>query len=167
MWRQLLFVGSIVMASEARADVTDYCAAYARDFADHVKKQDVEWQTRYDNSEASCLARFSNDAAPAPMAKPKLQKAISKQPPKVPPAAPVEEQAPAAPIAQSVAKLEPGSAEWTAYCRKKYVSFDASKGTYLSKTGVERKCLVTAESPAPSAKALAPKKPPAKPPAKR
>ena len=40
-------------------------------------------------------------------------------------------------------KPEPGTPAWIAYCTRKYVSFDAAKGTYLSKTGTARKCLIT------------------------
>jgi BA14K-like protein len=168
MLRFVVLALAISVSGQAHADVKDYCAAYARDFADHVQKQNAEWQPRYDNAEASCLARLSYDVIPPPKAKtkPKVQKAVSQKPPKVAPA-PVEEVETEAKAMKPAAKPETGSPEWLAYCQKKYVSFDAAKGTYLSKTGVERKCLVTADPPAPSAKAEAPKKPPAKPPAKR
>lgn len=39
-------------------------------------------------------------------------------------------------------KLEPGSDAWNNYCANKYASFDAKTGTYTSKTGVTRKCVV-------------------------
>jgi hypothetical protein len=162
MWRFGLFATCVLLAGEAHADVKDYCAAYARDFADQVQKQTAEWQPRYDNAEASCLQRFSSDVTPPPKAKPKVQKAIPQKPPKAAPA-PAEEPA----TKTKALKPETGTPEWLAYCQKKYVSFDAAKGTYLSKTGIERKCLVTIDSPTPSATARAPKKPPAKPPVKR
>jgi hypothetical protein len=165
MWRFGIAALALMVATGARADVKDYCAAYARDFADHVQKQNAEWQSRYDNAEASCVQRFSSDAVPEPKTKPKVKTAVSKKPPKVVPA-PVEEPAPETRAIKPAAKLEAGSPEWIAYCEKKYVSFDATKGTYLSKTGIERKCLVTADAPAPSATVKAPKKPPAKPPVK-
>jgi BA14K-like protein len=41
--------------------------------------------------------------------------------------------------------LQPGSPAWVDYCKRKYVSFNEAKGIYLSKTGIERKCLVTAD----------------------
>ena len=166
MWRFGIAALALTVASEAHADVKDYCAAYARDFADHVQKQSAEWQPRYDNAEASCLARFSYDVTPASKTKPKIKKAVSQKPPKVA-AAPVEEPPSETQTIKPSAKPAAGSPEWITYCQKKYVSFDAAKGTYLSKSGIERKCLVTADGPAPSAKASAPKKPPAKPPAKR
>lgn len=37
-------------------------------------------------------------------------------------------------------KLAPGSAEWKAYCAKKYVSFDPDTGTYLSLNRQRRPC---------------------------
>jgi BA14K-like protein len=168
MWRFALVILALSVASNARADVKDYCEAYARDFADLVKKEDPDWQVRFDNAEAMCTERFSTEVVVEPKAKPKpkVQKAASKKPPKVAPA-PIDEPAPETKAIKPVGKLEPGSPEWTAYCEKKYVSFNASKGTYLSKSGVERKCLVTADAAPVSAKAKAPKKPPAKVPAKR
>jgi BA14K-like protein len=166
MWRFAIAAFALTVATEAHADVKDYCAAYARDFADHVQKQNTEWQPRYDNAQASCLARFSYDAPSPPKTRLKIQKAVSQKPPKVTPA-PVEEPATDSAAIKTTTKLEKGSLEWLAYCQKKYVSFDPAKGTYLSKSGIERKCLVTVDAPVSSAKALAPKKPPAKLPAKR
>jgi BA14K-like protein len=166
MWRFAFLALAFVSSTEAHADVKDYCAAYARDFADLVKKQDPDWQPRYDNSEASCLQRFSQDVTPELKTRPKIKTAVSKKPPKVA-LAPVKETAPESQAIKSPAGLTPGSPAWTAYCEKKYVSFDASKGTYLSKTGIERKCLVTKDDAPVNAKAKATKTPPAKAPAKR
>jgi BA14K-like protein len=166
MWRFIIAALALTVATEAHADVKDYCSAYARDFADLVQKQNAEWQPRYDNAQASCLARFSYDVTSPPKTKPKIQKAVSQKPPKVAPA-PVEKPATDTKAIKPTTKPEAGSPEWLAYCQKKYLSFDPAKGTYLSKSGIERKCLVTVDAPVPSAKALAPKKPPAKPPAKR
>jgi BA14K-like protein len=39
-------------------------------------------------------------------------------------------------------KLQPGSEAWNNYCINKYASFNAKTGTYTSKTGVARKCVV-------------------------
>jgi BA14K-like protein len=142
---------TLVVINPAQATVNDYCAAYARDFADHVKKPDPQWQHRYDNAEASCLFRFTTDAKPTVKTKAKVKQAATKKPPVAPPA-PVEAAPPPPPVepapepaAKVKPKLTPGSPEWTDYCTKKYVSFNAATGTYLSKSGKERKCLVTAE----------------------
>jgi BA14K-like protein len=140
---------SFSLATPSHANVADYCAAYARDFANHVDKQNPQWQHRYDNAEASCVLRFTSDEKPVPNVKPKARKVTAKKP-----VAPVVTTAPepkpepeAAPpqVAKAVPKLLPGSPEWTDYCKKKYVSFNEATGTYMSKTGIERKCLVNAE----------------------
>ena len=138
----------------AQAGVADYCAAYARDFADKVMQQGAEWQHRYESAEQSCLLRFAAEDRPVTKAKSKTKVVVaskSEEPitkAKVK-AEPVAEASDVQPQEQQVAKvkpkLEPGSAEWIAYCKKKYVSFDEAKGTYQSKTGIERKCLVTAD----------------------
>jgi len=52
-----------------------------------------------------------------------------------------QEQAAAAPAEKPVL----GTPAWKAYCARKYVSFNPDKGTYQSKTGVERPCLVTSD----------------------
>jgi hypothetical protein len=143
---------TMILTTQVQATVPEYCAAYARDFADLVKKQDPKWQRRYDNAQASCLLRFTSDAKPAVKEKSKTKQAVSKKP--TPSPAPVEAAPPElfgdadpAPVTKAKVKpkLQAGSPEWTAYCKKKYVSFNEAKGTYLSKTGKERKCLVTAD----------------------
>jgi hypothetical protein len=137
------------LAMPSHATVADYCAAYARDFADHVEKQNPLWQHRYDNAEASCQLRFMSDEKPALKPKQKPKQVAAKKPaaPVVTAASPPKPKSKAEPqkVAKAVPKLLQGSPEWINYCKKKYVSFDEAKGTYLSKTGVERKCLVNAE----------------------
>ena len=139
----------ITLAGTAHAAVPDYCAAYARDMADQWDKATPQWQLKFDNAEAACLGRYSTTAAapavkkklkpPAPAAKPRPVKPAVKEKAEVAAAvSPLQEP-------KVVPKLVAGSPEWIDYCRKKYVSFDEVKGTYQSKTGVERKCLVTAE----------------------
>lgn len=140
---------TVFTAAQSGATVADYCAAYARDFADHVEKQNAQWQHRYDNADASCQLRFTSDEKPVVKIKPKAKQVLAKIPtapvvtavpePKPKPEAEPQQAAKAAP------KLLQGSPEWTAYCKKKYVSFNEAKGSYLSKTGIERKCLVTAD----------------------
>lgn len=146
----ILLLGVLVFAFPAHANIPDYCAAYARDIADMGAKSD-DWQRRHDNAQASCVTRFSAfETAPVKnkvKPKPKSVAAIKPAKPKV--ELKTEANTETVPdtkvVAKVVSKLEPGSAEWTAYCKQKYVSFDESKGTYTSKTGVERKCMVTAD----------------------
>jgi hypothetical protein len=142
-------VVAVFISTSAPAAVEDYCQAYAQDIADQVEKQSPRWQSRFNNAHESCLFRFSNTAETAVKPKPKAKTTQIKKPvasvekpkPVVKPELNAETQA----ATSVIPNLEPGSAEWNDYCQKKYVSFDVSKGTYTSKTGVERKCLVTAE----------------------
>ena len=152
--RIALAIGTIFLATAtAQAAVADYCAAFARDDANaHAASATPDWQQRYDNADASCMQRFGSASAqrPAPRiaAKPKKPVPTAAKPKPLKPA--TDSKAKAAAISplqepKTVPQLIAGSPEWTAYCTKKYVSFNPAKGTYLSKTGVERKCLVTAE----------------------
>jgi BA14K-like protein len=142
-------IAAVFISTSAQATVEDYCQAYAQDIADQVEKQSPRWQNRFNNAHESCLFRFSNTTETVVKPKPKTKTAIIKMPvesvekpkPVVKPEVNPETQA----AASVIPNLEQGSAEWKDYCQKKYVSFDANKGTYTSKTGVERKCLVTAE----------------------
>jgi hypothetical protein len=141
----VLSAGLLVMTSCASyANIPDYCAAYARDYADMGEKS-TDWQRRHDDAQASCITRFSAFAATPVKAKPK-PKVVAVAKPIEAKLEPKKQTPPETKIvAKSTPKLETGSSEWIAYCKQKYVSFDESKGTYLSKTGVERKCLITAD----------------------
>jgi hypothetical protein len=134
-------------SAPTHADVAAYCAAYARDFADLTDRQSPQWQRRYDNAEKDCVQRFATQAVTPAKAKPKPKPVAQK--PKVAAAPAPKLKQPEAPKDEKAVKTAPklveGSAEWLSYCDKKYVSFDKQKRTYLSKTGVERKCLVTAD----------------------
>jgi hypothetical protein len=181
MWRKpmqvMRVVGFLVLlmafwAAPAAADVQDYCAAVARDFADLRPQDRTIWQQRYDDSERDCIADFSTapaetttDVTTKPKEKLKKTKpirieapmvAVAPEPEKKPKkktkkaevaeattADATTEQTVAVPTAK--AKLAPGSSAWLDYCERKYTSFNRDKGTYRSKTGVERKCLVTAD----------------------
>jgi BA14K-like protein len=164
MRRVFFVIGLALFAQPAIADVQDYCAAVARDFADLRPKDRDIWQQRYDNASADCIEQFSAPAltAAAPpkprkklvaVAPSKPQPVASKVIPKPKSKKPTTEVATvegttAEPTAKAdVAKPKPvvGGPEWLDYCTRKYTSFDKKKGTYLSKTGVERKCLVTAD----------------------
>jgi BA14K-like protein len=149
----LVAVATVFISTTANAAVEDYCQAYAQDIADQVEKQNPRWQSRFDFAQKSCLFRFTNTVEKVVVAKPKPKIAAvktsvepaSKPKPTIKPMAEPETQVAAQVAATVVPKLEVGSPEWNDYCKKKYVSFDESKGTYTSKTGIERKCLVTAE----------------------
>ena len=176
--RRLFFVfGLALLAQPASADVQDYCAAYARDFADLRPKNRDIWQQRYDSANADCVEQFSGSpAVTAETPKVKMKTVAPRRPAPVTaevaaPAAPVEvrkktktkkpvvEEKPSAEVASvegataeptakvagAKPKLAPGSAAWLDYCERKYTSFNRAKGTYLSKTGVERKCLITTD----------------------
>jgi BA14K-like protein len=162
-----LTIGLALLAQPAFADVQDYCAAVARDFADLRPKDRDIWQTRYDDANADCVEQFST--APQVVAtKPKVQVVQPGKPEPV--AEPVVAAVPvvkakkrAAKVATTTTSVEgstaevkataaparrkptPGSAEWTDYCSRKYSSFNRDKGTYTSKTGVERRCIVTSD----------------------
>jgi hypothetical protein len=172
MRRVIFMVGLAILSQPAFADVQDYCTAVARDFADLRPRDRDIWQLRFDDANTDCIEQFSS--APAVAAAPPKQKskAVAVKPSKpvvveqvivedVPvdpkPAKKVKKPAakvatveeataePTAKIASAKPKLTPGSAAWLDYCTRKYSSFNRAKGTYLSKTGVERKCLITAD----------------------
>jgi hypothetical protein len=44
----------------AASDVSDYCAAYARDHADQGVREKQIWQKRYDNALNTCGEQFSS-----------------------------------------------------------------------------------------------------------
>lgn len=145
----ILHLTFFVLTIPAQANIPDYCAAYARDIADQGEKSN-DWQRRHDDAQASCTTRFSAFAAVPAKAKPESKPkpkpvAITKKPEKPKAEAKIETPPETKVVAKAVPKLESGSPEWTAYCKGKYVSFVESKGTYLSKTGIERPCLVTAD----------------------
>jgi BA14K-like protein len=143
VWSGVLM--TVVLALPAHADVAEYCAAYARDFADQSDKQLFNWQRRYDNAEASCVERFANDGTKPAKAKTKTKPQVAKVKAKPAPKLKEPTEAPQQQAAKAIPKLTAGSPEWTAYCKKKYVSFNEVKGTYLSRTGIERKCLITVD----------------------
>jgi BA14K-like protein len=126
----------------------DYCAAYARDFADARTKDKPIWQHKYEIALAACMTepKKAEVIKPVPakkvVAKAKVEVIIPPEPVAEPPKV---ETPPFKNVkASKTAKMEQGSAAWNDYCANKYSSFDIKKGTYTSRTGVERKCLVTA-----------------------
>ena len=140
MKSNLLGLSIVVIATYANpafATKADYCAAYARDFADIQTQDKTLWQHKYDIAKDECLAE--------PKAAAQVIRIKSKSTPKttssiaVVPAEPLSTPAPA----NAKQKLEPGTDDWNNYCANKYTSFSAKTGTYTSHTGVERKCVVS------------------------
>jgi hypothetical protein len=153
------FVVLVMLASTglwvapAVADKAGYCQAYARDFSDSRATDKSEWQHKYDIALDACLAggtKAAAEQAPAQPAPGTPKAVVAKPVVKAPqPAKPAEaaDQTPV-PIVQpasesALPKLVVGSPEWNDYCAKKYTSFSAKTGMYLSHTGVSRRCLVT------------------------
>ena len=152
---------AVLLSSQAMAASEDYCAAYARDFADVGRRDEAVWQHRYDNAKEACLLQFTPaqaEAPPPPKPKPKPK-------PKVAVVEPADEEVIVAPdvppketqtksalqkLAKKVTggggKLKPGSEAWLDYCDRKYASFNRETGTYKSWSGVERKCFVPANN---------------------
>ncbi len=155
----------VYFGGTALATPEDYCAAYAVDFANAGPDDQAIWQKRFDNAGKDCLAQY---ATPKPEAqvktKPKVKPAAVavkiKKPakvvavpkvlakPLVTPAAIKTREVKKVAVAEvkivaQSKKPEPGTPAWIDYCTRKYVSFDAAKGTYRSKTGTARKCLIT------------------------
>ena len=143
----------------ALATPEDYCAAYAVDFANAGPEDQGIWQRRFDNASNDCRAQYT-----APKSEPVVAAVKAKKPAKVVAAAKPKPKlktvvTPASIKTKDVKKVAveeivvpaaakkpvPGSPEWLDYCKRKYVSFDEKKGTYLSKSGIERKCLITAD----------------------
>ncbi len=124
----ILAVGILTM-TPALADKPAYCAAYARDFADARAKDKVLWQHKYDIALQGCMGEPKPVAVsvPAIVKKKVVEKIVEPNPVLVP---------------QKLG-LAAGSADWNIYCANKYTSFNPKTGTYMSKTGVERRCVVS------------------------
>ncbi len=139
------FVGLCLSVMPALADKSDYCAAYARDFADAKSKTTSIWQHKYDIALTACLAEPQKIEVikSATVKKPQVKVAA---PQNIPPEPVVVKTAPPK-IAKTAetgksAQLQTNTPAWVEYCTKKYTSFNVKTGTYTSRTGVERKCLV-------------------------
>lgn len=123
---------SLACVPQAFADSKSYCELFAKDFADGRTTDVDQWQKLYHGAYADCISQYTPvvpEAAPK-----KVTEAPVVEPPK---AADVVAEKPAAKA------LEPGSDAWNDYCAAKYVSFNKEKGTYMSRTGRERRCVVT------------------------
>ncbi len=134
-------------ATPALADKAAYCQAYARDFSDARATDKTGWQHKYDIALDACLGGSKKPAAP------KAVEVVKPAPAKQPAVAAATAQAQVAKPAQDAAvkpiaetdlpDLVVGSPEWNDYCAKKYTSFSAKTGMYMSHTGVSRHCIVT------------------------
>jgi recombination DNA repair RAD52 pathway protein len=117
----------ISMALPARADIKSYCELIATDFATANTSDVDQWQLKFHNTFDDCMLQYNGSSVAAPEKKPvtavKPLKSVAKKP--------------------APTKLAQGSAEWNAYCAAKYTSFNKATGTYMSKTGVVRKCVVS------------------------
>jgi outer membrane biosynthesis protein TonB len=146
-------------AAPAEADVQAYCRSYARDQANgrltgsallggSAKISQDDWAAANTQALADCMAQY--DATPVLEPEPVVQAREVKKPVKQTQKPPKKIEKPAQPIkkksvtvAASSATLVPGSDAWNDYCDRKYSSFDRQSGTYTSKTGKVRRCLVT------------------------
>ena len=145
-------------ADAALATPEDYCAAYAKDFANVGPADKSRWQQQFENAQKDCLFQYltpqQESVAVAPVVKKTIKKRKAPKPKIV--VEPVVIEQPQKQVADKAAapvlekkstplreRPQPGTPAWVDYCVNKYVSFNKEKGTYLSKTGVERKCLVT------------------------
>lgn len=170
-----LAVGAVLLvlsANFAKADVSSYCTAYARDAADAALgvtgvgtlagTNNDQWAAENTTFLDQCLALYGQQqaqpqAATQPAGAGKVSQTAAAQPAKPAPAQPAGKQrmkliasAHAPPIASvspsqggSGSALQPGTAAWNAYCAKKYTSFNPATGTYKSYKGNNRRCVVT------------------------
>lgn len=144
--KKIVFVSLALLAfsGPALADRAAYCQAYARDFSDQSATDKAMWQHKFQIALDACLTHGKQVAkAPAPKKQvvskpaPVLKKTVVVKP------APVQEKA--AVVEPLSTKLVAGTPEWNSYCAQKYTSFNPKTKTYLSKTGVARKCIVTSD----------------------
>ena len=147
------FVALCLASTPALADKAAYCKAYARDFADQSSPEQAQWQHKYQIAIDACLAKHSTTQTKPVALRPKTKNVVTVSP--APKPVVVEQTKPMSkPAVVATAKpvviaeanpplLIAGTPEWNDYCSKKYVSFNSKTGTYQSKTGVERKCIVT------------------------
>jgi hypothetical protein len=155
IWR-CVFGAAVLFTAQSTAGAApqEYCRAYAIDFADVAARGSSWWQKRYESAEKACLMQFTfeepeeevvAEAPEPPIPTPKPKKA---KPVKVAAKAVADDEA-AAVVQPAAARKRPnikdGSDEWYDYCARKYASFNRKTGTYTSRSGVERRCLVTAD----------------------
>ena len=131
----------------ALADKAAYCQAYARDFSDQRATDKVQWQHKYQIALDACLGsgvKATIAAKPVTVDKLPVATAAAQPVPKLPVVAKPAPETTVKPAgADALPNLVAGTPDWNDYCAKKYTSFSAKTGMYLSHTGVSRHCLVT------------------------
>jgi BA14K-like protein len=127
----------------AFASKADYCSVYAHDFADGHSQDKAVWQHKYEIAMTDCLGENSTvETVSTPKTKrvvkaKKIEQKVAAVQTKI-----VKQTQPTPASSATQTKLQPGSEAWNNYCTNKYASFNAKTGTYTSKTGVNRKCVV-------------------------
>jgi BA14K-like protein len=137
----LVLILALLLATPAHADRPAYCAAYARDFADVHGKDKTMWQHKYDIAFQACMGQATPQVTKPP-SKPMVAR-IPESAKKIIKQKKLETAVVAPELPKQTLKLKPGSEDWNTYCANKYTSFNPKTGNYLSKTGVERKCVVS------------------------
>ena len=134
-------------ATPAHADKAAYCQAYARDFSDQRATDKAQWQHKYQIALDACLGNGKKTTIatkPVTADKPAVATAAAQPAPKPPLVAKAAAEPTVKPAsANALPNLVVGTPEWNDYCAKKYTSFSAKTGMYLSHTGASRHCLVT------------------------
>jgi BA14K-like protein len=137
-----LVAATILMACapQAFASKADYCSVYAHDFANGQTQDKALWQHKYEIAMTDCLGEppaaepIKNTEVKTAVKTKRVEQKVASVTSKI--------VKPALDKTATQAKLVPGSDAWNNYCTNKYSSFNVNTGTYTSKTGVTRKCVV-------------------------
>ena len=132
----LAMLAASLFTTHAIASSQTYCEVFAKDFADGRTADVDQWQKSYRNAFNDCMNQYT---AVTPVAAPK--KPLQNQ--AAVPLNPQDTSVEAAEVVKPAPVLAPGSEAWNEYCAAKYVSFNPDTGTYNSRTGKERRCVVT------------------------
>lgn len=140
-----LVASAILLANApaAFASKADYCSAYAHDFANGQTQDKALWQHKYEIAMTDCLGdppaaeQVNITQTTTAVKTQKVEQKIASVALKI-----VKPAKPAPTNTAIQKKLQPGSEAWNNYCTTKYASYNVKTGTYTSKTGVARKCVV-------------------------
>ncbi len=124
---------SVFFATSALADKQSYCEVFGQDFANGKSPEVDLWESNFRNAFNDCMAQYSADGVVAAPAKKVAEEAAAKVV-----VVPVRDSS----RRKRVPILAPGTSAWINYCAGKYASFDAVTGTYKSRTGQRKPCLV-------------------------
>lgn len=124
---------SVFFAAPALADKQSYCEVFGQDFANGKSPEVDLWESNFRNAFNDCMAQYSADGVVAAPAGKLAQKTAGKV--MVVPARDFSRK-------KRVPILAQGTSAWINYCAEKYASFDAVTGTYRSRTGQRKPCLV-------------------------